>query len=577
MRLLDRIPHQPWIPVLCGVLVVLPTLGAGLIMDDVLARVKLLGIDTPFSPAPWWDLYTFARADLNPALLEAGMHPWWADPTVKMTFFRPLSAATHVLDYWLWPDAIAVHHLHSVLWYGLAVFLGVRLVRRLHPDRARLAAIAGLVFAVAMPHAMLVGWLSGRNTIISFVVGVLLIEAHLRWRRGGRAGDLMAGLTLLAIGLLTGEAALGALGYIAAWQLCLDRGPGRARLLALAPYGVVVIGWWALYTAAGFGSSGSGIYFDPGDEPIHAAAAVGRHLPVLLLTRWFPVPVEFWAMAPPPWHTPFAVFSAIICMGVFAVLWPLLRQSPAARFWGVGMTLSLLPFTLTMPMDRLVFFAGPGAAALLAMLALDGSAGRIRRRAITALLVINLPLAAASGLIRAATIAPGYALQTNGFEEDPRDAAVPGQTFVFIANTFHRVHYATLMRRAAGDPAVPRRVLTLTSFVSGSTVTRVDADTLEVEPDGGYLAVDVDRIHRRVDRPLEVGETVELPDVTAEILALASDGRPARVAFHFKVPLSDPSLRWLTVAPDPSRPLRARTEAFEVPAIGETARVEGLF
>ena len=115
------LPRSPALIVLLGCLMVLPTLGAGLMMDDVLIRMRLLSAETAWGPAAWWDLYTFARPDINGDLRDAGFHPWWSDLSSKMVFFRPLSAATHHLDYALWPDQPVLHHLHSVLWYGLAV------------------------------------------------------------------------------------------------------------------------------------------------------------------------------------------------------------------------------------------------------------------------------------------------------------------------------------------------------------------------------------------------------------------------------------------------------------------------
>lgn len=569
MRLVDRIPRHPAFPVLCGLLIALPTLGAGLFMDDVLARVKLLGLDTPWSPAPWWDLYTFARADLNPELLAAGHHPWWADPALRMTFFRPLSAATHALDYALWPHHPALHHLHSVMWYGLTIAVTLALLRRVHPDHPRLVAVAGLAFAVAAPHVMTVGWLAGRNTLIGFAFGALAVLAHLSWRRTRRPAALAAALGLLAVGLLASEAALGSLGYVAAWALCVEPGPWRRRLATLAPYALVVALWRVAYVRAGFGATATAIYHDPGTDLPGFVGAVLGHLPVLILGRWIPLPLDAWALVPPAAHALLIAAAALAVAGLFALLWPLLAARPRARFWAAGVVLSLVPFTATMPMDRLVFFAGPGAAGLVGLLAAapDGPGPRTRR----ALLVLCLPVAAVVGLLRGITLPLYVGANTAGAEQAPRDAAVPGQTFVHVTGTFHRTHYATLMRQAAGDPAVPRRSVILSSMLTGATVHRPDARTLEISPDGGYMARMLDQIHRRLDAAFAVGDTVTLPDLDVEIRALTPDGRPARAAFRFRRPLEDPSLRWLMLTP--AGPLGIATRPFPLPAVGETVRV----
>ena len=49
------------------------------------------------------------------------------------------------------------------------------------------------------------------------------------------------------------------------------------------------------------------------------------------------------------------------------LLAPLLRKEPLARFFALGMLLSLVPSCSTFPHDRLLFLAGFGGAGLLAL------------------------------------------------------------------------------------------------------------------------------------------------------------------------------------------------------------------
>ncbi|MCB9763799.1 MAG: hypothetical protein H6739_28780 [Alphaproteobacteria bacterium] len=576
--LLDRLPRSAALIVLVGVALVLPTLGVGLVMDDVLMRLHLVGGDTAWGAAPWWDQFTFARPDLNEALRDAGFVPWWADPAVKMTFFRPLAAATHVLDYALWPDVPALHHLHSVLWYGAVVAGALAVFRLLHPASPRISALAGLIFAVSAPHAITVAWLSARNTMIAVLFGFALLGLHVRGRQSGRVGLQLAAVMVLAVGLLSGEGALGGLGWVIAWQLCLDEAPWPRRLAALVPYGAVVVAWRVAYVAAGFGAQHSGIYHDPASDLPGFLGAVGFNLPVLLMSRWLLLPLDYWSVLPPRLHPVFLGLAAVVLPLVAAVLWPLLRAEPRARFWALGTALCLVPFTATMPMDRLLMVGGLGPAALIAMLAAAPPASRPARAGVGVLLALHLPISTLLGPIRVASLPPTLTLFSTGFEQAPRDAAVPDQTFVYVAGTFHRVHYTTLMRLTAGDPAVPRRSVVLSSVFSNATVTRTAVDTLEIVPEDGYMLVDVDRIHRADPTACAVGDVVPLPDLDVEILALTPDGRPAKAAFRFHVPLEDPSLRWLVVdAEDPDAfPPLARTRAFPLPAVGETVETWGL-
>ena len=61
-------------------------------------------------------------------------------------------------------------------------------------------------------------------------------------------------------------------------------------------------------------------------------------------------------------------------------------------------------------------------------------------------------------------------------------------------------------------------------------------------------------------------ETIDLTAVTIEITELTDDGRRAEATFCFRVPLEDPSLRWLFVQD-------FRYVPFIVPDIGKTVDV----
>lgn len=63
-----------------------------------------------------------------------------------------------------------------------------------------------------------------------------------------------------------------------------------------------------------------------------------------------------------------------------------------------------------------------------------------------------------------------------------------------------------------------------------------------------------------------LGQTVELTTATIEITELTADGRVAEARFRFRVPLEDPSLRWLMVTRQGYEPMRP-------PAVGETVEV----
>ncbi len=273
-----------------------------------------------------------------------------------------------------------------------------------------------------------------------------------------------------------------------------------------------------------------------------------------------------------------AAVAAVNSSHMNRLLWPLLRNDPRARFWALGTVLSLLPFTATMPMDRLVLFAGLGSSALLAALAYAKLERRWAHYARVALLALHLPITTAWGITRGVTLGPSMGPFRSGLEQAPRDERVPEQTFVYVTGTFHRVHYTTLMRLTGGELPVPRRSVVLSSIATSVSVTRTDARTLELAPEGGFMRTELDRIHRRDASAMAVGERVRLPDLEIELLERTADGRPARAAFRFDLPLEHDSLRWLAVVNDQPGlvPIGVETRAFTPPAIGETVVVPGV-
>ena len=104
----------------------------------------------------------------------------------------------------------------------------------------------------------------------------------------------------------------------------------------------------------------------------------------------------------------------------------------------------------------------------------------------------------------------------------------------------------------------------LTAAPSALEVTRVDARTLLVRLEPRTLQhAPFSRYHRAEELRFAVGDRIELTGFTVEILGLNAAGDPNELAYRFRVPLEDASLRWPRVA---RRPLRA----WRPPAPGET-------
>ena len=162
-----------------------PALWTGWQQDDLIHRYFLLG-NTDFAgvrPSPL-DLFHFLDGDSVRAqgLMDIGVVPWWTLPDLRLSFWRPLAAMTHWIDYQLWPQSGAMMHLNSLLWLGATVLAAVMLYRRLL-GRTWVAGLAALLFALDDVHGLPGGWLANRNALLSLFFGILVLIVHDRWRR----------------------------------------------------------------------------------------------------------------------------------------------------------------------------------------------------------------------------------------------------------------------------------------------------------------------------------------------------------------------------------------------------------
>lgn len=560
---------------LLAVVLTLPALRAGLVGDDYFHRMVLLGRgELGARLSPTWDLFSFVPDSGRRILMDVGILPWWCDPGLRIALGRPVSALTHQADYALWPDTFVMQHLHSLVWFGLAVGLVAAIYRRVH-GATPVAGLAGLFFAVEDAHAFPAAWLANRNALVCLVGGAAVILLHLAWHETGKRAYLVAALVTLAVALGAGEGALGALAYVAAWQITQERRPWLARLAPLAPYGAVVVIWRVLYGRAGYGTQGSALYLDPGREPLGFLAVLPERWPLLLAAQWFQAPVDVWLMLSRERQRTAAVLAATLVALLLAVLWDLLRKERLARFWFLGMALSAIPVCAAFPMDRLLIFAGIGAFGVLALLLQEVGVwpwprpGKgWRRPAAVVLLGLHLPLAAML-LVGRTAVLPAFGLFfADGAGHSPSGPDVAQQTFVFVNGNDFPVAYTWMIRQVDTPASSPRRVAQLSSALTHSLVYREDPQTLLVTSEGGFLADQLDCLLASPTRSFIEGEQVERPDYVAEIRGVTADGRPLQVAFRFQRPLEDPAYRWLHWED-------GAVLEFPLPQVGESVTVRG--
>jgi hypothetical protein len=562
----------PWIVAL-GVLLTAPSLGAGLAFDDYLFEVVLRKLPIVEPQTGPLDLFRFGDGDPRTAraLMDLGQIPWTSDPATRGAFLRPLSALTHVLDFALWPGSPVAMHAQSLFWFALAI-AGAGIVYRRLIGPTWVSGLALLLFAIDDTHGPTVGWIANRNALVALAIGLPVLWLHDRWRRDGWKPGAWLGAALLACALLAGESALGVVAYLVAYAVHVDRAAWRSRIASLAPHAAIVAAWRVAYALGGYGVSGSSVYVDPGRDPLRFLAVVPRRLPFLLAGELaiprtdFAVAYELLPRSVAVGLLALAVVMIILLAVAMTRLW---REDPVARFFASGLLLAAVPICATAPGERLLVFVSFGAMGLVARF-LASAVGRERAAAVF-LGLAHVVFAPVVLVLKAGSVP--FAVPNAIVDASiPATPEVEGKTVLLVdppSDLFSMVLIASRLARGMPRPAHVRSLAPVTAALRA---TRVDARSLLLRPDHGFLEHELERGWRSPERPLLAGSVVELPGLAVTVTDSTSDGRPAEALFRFDVPLEDPSLLWLKWD-------HGRFTAWSPPAVGETTTLpaKGLF
>ncbi len=567
-----------------------PALQVGWSADDYFHQFAILrpaGFEALFTHGPLLDLFRFFSPDTNRAGIDLGLLPWWSVTDGRGAFLRPVTAMTHIVDYALWPRHAALMHAHSLAWY-VALVLGVARLYRMLEAAPAVAAIAALLYAIDDAHATPAAWLANRNAVVAAVFGVLAIIAYVRSRRGGGWRFSVLSALMLAVALLAGESGIAALAYIAAYALCVDGGSRRIRAASLLPHILVVIVWRIVWSLAGYGVDGIGVYVDPLADPIRFVGEAAWRVPCLLAGLTAFPPADIYTVAglflPLAAMIGVVVVAAAIAAAALALLWRAVREDAVGRFYFVAMLLSIPPICAMVPSDRLLNFAGIGAFGCIARIVAawsrprdrDANAGawrtnasRTARTGVIVLVICHLLIAPVAMLVRSTMpVGPRSLLESIQLHL-PADADLAGKTVIVVNPPVALpIGYLTI-RRAADGLSTPAHLRVLGPSLHNVTCERIDERTLLIRPDGGYLLEPMDTLCRGPNHPLRAGDVIELSDMTIEITDETPDGRPAAARFRFNVPLEDPSLLWVAWRD-------GQFEPFTPPAIGERLVLRGL-
>lgn len=536
-----------------GLLLAFPSLWVGLQLDDyfhwglVTQRSQVLQTVSPASP---YGLFSFVDGD--PArvldLMNLGLAPWWTYPQVEYAFWRPLTELTHGLDYSLWPQYPKLMHIHSLLYFGLMLWFGLRLFNKIQGESSAWVW-AMFLFALSYTHGVPAGWLANRNAVLAVLFVVLTLSSHHRWREGSCSPLDFRSSIFFALGLLCGEMAVTAGAYLFAYAMVLERGPFRDRLFSLLPYGVIGAAWLGMRALLGYGASGSGHYIDVLQTPLlFIQVLIGRGLDLLGGLFW---------VVPPELGSGLPEWRRLVFLGLFLVLmwvaWPLLKADRRARFWLLGALLCLVPVASTIPHSRLLIAASLGAAGFLGLLLQRWRAAGLAQsglpQALTAtvaglLVVLHLGLSALLlplEMVSMRIVGDNY-LNRGAESWDLSD--IPKNTTPILINPplSSAGGYINGVRAYQGLPVASKTWL-LASGLQPLTLTVLNAHTLDLYSEQGLYDPVQEGVLRGPQAPFAVGESVQLAGMIVTVMEV-DNGVPTRARFQFANPLTSDLYRF---------------------------------
>lgn len=371
--------HFNIILVATAVVATLPALSTGLLNDDlsqwpVLAsadavnpRLSELGIGSDNSGQLGAVISEqFAPMDNKRNLKEIreyGAVPWWTYEGLWVRFWRPVASFTHWLDYRIFGESPVAMHAHNILWLGAVVFLVTVMYRRLNGP-AWMAGLAGLLFVLDDFTYFPAMWIANRNIFLSLFFGILCVLWHHRWRQSGWRGDGLVSVIFLSGSLLSAEAGIATCAYLFAYAATLEDSDLRERARSLIPAILLVITWRVIYNMLGHGASGGSFYLDPSREPLRYAWAMIVRGPILIMREWSRISADTFSCVPVSTQMILWPIVVLLLVLIMYLIWPLLKANRHARFWAIGMHLSVLPICATMPMNRNLLWVGIGACGL---------------------------------------------------------------------------------------------------------------------------------------------------------------------------------------------------------------------
>lgn len=537
-----------------------PMLHSGFIVDDY-AQLAMMRGQFPLARAPL-QLFTFSSGGFeeNRQLRAAGFFPWWSDPHLRVSLFRPLSSALMWFDRKHFRADAFLYHLHSAAWWLLMMgFLAWVLRRILQPWPALLALALCCTLSA---HGMFLGWIANRNACICSAFCLLGLLINLRF--GIEAARVrVLGVACFAIGLSAGEYALGFISYPLALAWFSARSP-KQRVMWTMPWVLLLAMYLPLRAALGYGTHGSGMYIDAFGEPLALFRASLVRAPISIGEMVTGVEASWWSggfpwartladarLVPASWANDMRPFQEVqVALGVLAAavaLW-IAREAWREREhrWLIAAAaLAFLPSLASMSESRILLPAFVGWSAIVArrlqhqLELLRAQPIRSAAIATVTLMLLIVPTSCSWPTIHGM---PALMRAVRASLLDPRlDQLIAGRRVLLISAADPTTTiYLPLVRRVHDRPS-PKASLLLSSSAVDQRLLRTSVNSFVLErlrPDLTALDIYASGFNRQ---PLRDGEQFEAGGMHVRV-ERALDGRAMRTRYELDASLDSPEI-----------------------------------
>jgi hypothetical protein len=326
-------------------------------------------------------LYQFA--DGNPRrmseIISRGFFPWFYSPDHKVSFCRHLPSALIALNHKICGLKPLGYTIHSLLWYMALISLLGLLVRRIVPARQGkryhpVTYLTLIIFAFSTSHMLIVFYVAARWLLIATTLALAGLLAHLKWREQGWKPGRYLSLIAFFLALLSGEAALAVLAYLAAYELFGSQEPFKKRIKALLPTAVLVFVYLIFYRVMDYGTGAQDLYINPMTEPITFITA----LPARILSMFGEMFLRIMSLLGIDPNIPSmgritmlaGAAALVICGLLFYPVWSKasIDQRRKTRWLIIGSVAAMFPLASGYPCPRVTMIPFIGGSILLAFI-----------------------------------------------------------------------------------------------------------------------------------------------------------------------------------------------------------------